>query len=144
MQKTNDEEKMFILLGLCGWNHWCHLSCKATTLFWLLPWVCLLSLQYSSSRPSSAETARLGSRTNSVSSHTKPERDLRPLSLRYSSPQRSSYLQSAESSVLSQIYSTPYSALQRASPQQLEKAPLVKVISQFGIYLDNWIFPSRL
>ncbi|KAM7404573.1 hypothetical protein PAMP_011910 [Pampus punctatissimus] len=83
-------------------------------------------LCYSSSRPSSIETARLGSRTNSVSSHTKLERDLRPLSLRYSSPQRSSYLPPAESSVQSQIYSTPYSALQRASPQWLEKAPLVK------------------
>ncbi|XP_035864243.1 probable pleckstrin homology domain-containing family N member 1 isoform X1 [Sander lucioperca] len=83
-------------------------------------------LCYSSSRPSSMETARLGSRTNSVSSHTRPERDLRPLSLRYSSPQRSSYLQPVESSVRSQVYSTPYSALHRASPQRLEKAPLVK------------------
>uniref|UniRef100_UPI0037E78F6E pleckstrin homology domain-containing family N member 1 isoform X2 n=1 Tax=Semicossyphus pulcher TaxID=241346 RepID=UPI0037E78F6E len=83
-------------------------------------------LCYSSSRPSSTETARLGSRTNSVSSHTRPERDPRPLSLRYSSPQRSSYLQPAESSVGSQIYSTPYSALHRASPQRLEKTPLVK------------------
>ncbi|XP_034394275.1 pleckstrin homology domain-containing family N member 1 isoform X2 [Cyclopterus lumpus] len=78
-------------------------------------------LCYSSSRPSSTETARLGSRTNSVSSHSRPERDLRPLSLRYSSPHRSSYLQPAESSVRSQVYSTPYSALHR-----LEKAPLVK------------------
>lgn len=133
MQKTNDEERLFALLVLCGSNHRCHSCCKATTLGWLLPWVCLLSLQYSSSRPSSTETARLGSRTNSVSSHTKPERDLRPLSLRYSSPQRSSYLQSAESSALSQIYSTPYSALHHASPQRLEKAPLVKVISQSGV-----------
>lgn len=83
-------------------------------------------LCYSSSRPSSTETARLGSRTNSVSSHTRPERDLRPLSLRYSSPQRGSYLQPAESSVRSQVYSTPYSALHRASPQRLEKTPLVK------------------
>ncbi|XP_028265745.1 probable pleckstrin homology domain-containing family N member 1 isoform X2 [Parambassis ranga] len=83
-------------------------------------------LCYSSSRPSSTETARLGSRTNSVSSHTRPERDLRPLSLRYSSPQRSSYLQPAESSVLSQVYSTPYSPMHHASPQRLEKAPLVK------------------
>ncbi|XP_060913049.1 pleckstrin homology domain-containing family N member 1 isoform X2 [Labrus mixtus] len=82
-------------------------------------------LCYSSSRPSSIETARLGSRTNSVSSHTRPERDLRPMSLRYSSPQRSSYLQPAESSP-SQVYSTPYSPLHRASPQRLEKAPLVK------------------
>nr|XP_033485311.1 probable pleckstrin homology domain-containing family N member 1 isoform X3 [Epinephelus lanceolatus] len=83
-------------------------------------------LCYSSSRPSSTETARLGSRTNSVSSHTRPERDLRPLSLRYSSPQRGSYLQPAESSLRSQVYSTPYSALHRASPQRLEKTPLVK------------------
>ncbi|XP_029363316.1 probable pleckstrin homology domain-containing family N member 1 isoform X2 [Echeneis naucrates] len=83
-------------------------------------------LCYSSSRPSSTETARLGSRTNSMSSHTRLDRDLRPLSLRYSSPQRSSYLQPAESSVLSQIYSTPYSAAHHTSPQRLEKAPLVK------------------
>uniref|UniRef100_A0A3Q3WBK9 PH domain-containing protein n=1 Tax=Mola mola TaxID=94237 RepID=A0A3Q3WBK9_MOLML len=83
-------------------------------------------LCYSSSRPSSTETARLGSRTNSVSSHTRPELDLRPLSLRYSSPQRSSYLQPIETSVLSQIYSTPYSALHRSSPHRHEKAPLVK------------------
>ncbi|XP_029013195.1 probable pleckstrin homology domain-containing family N member 1 [Betta splendens] len=78
-------------------------------------------LCYISSRPSSTETARLGSRTNSVSSHTRPE-----LSLRYSSPQRGSYLQPAESAMASQVYSTPYSALQRASPPRLEKAPLVK------------------
>ncbi|XP_008411565.1 pleckstrin homology domain-containing family N member 1 isoform X1 [Poecilia reticulata] len=83
-------------------------------------------LCYSSSRPSSVETARLGSRTNSVSSQTRPDRDPRPLSLRYSSPQHSSYLQPAESAPLSQIYSTPYSALHRVSPQRLEKAPLVK------------------
>ncbi|XP_065817635.1 pleckstrin homology domain-containing family N member 1 isoform X2 [Labrus bergylta] len=82
-------------------------------------------LCYSSSRPSSTETARFGSRTNSVSSHTRPERDLRPMSLRYSSPQRSSYLQPGESSP-SQVYSTPYSALHHASPQRLEKTPLVK------------------
>uniref|UniRef100_A0A3Q0R7I1 Pleckstrin homology domain containing, family N member 1 n=1 Tax=Amphilophus citrinellus TaxID=61819 RepID=A0A3Q0R7I1_AMPCI len=81
---------------------------------------------YSSSRPSSTETAQLGSRTNSVSSHTRPERDLRPLSVRYSSPQHSSYLQPAESSMVSELYSTPYSALHRGSPQRLEKAPLVK------------------
>ncbi|KAI9530883.1 hypothetical protein NQZ68_000374 [Dissostichus eleginoides] len=83
-------------------------------------------LCYSSSRPSSTETARLGSRNNSVSSHTRLERDLRPSSLRYSSPQRSSHLQPVESAVRSQVYSTPYSALHRASPQRLEKAPLVK------------------
>ncbi|XP_063741535.1 pleckstrin homology domain-containing family N member 1 isoform X2 [Eleginops maclovinus] len=83
-------------------------------------------LCYISSRPSSTETARLGSRNNSVSSHTRLERDLRPSSLRYSSPQRSSYLQPSESSVRSQVYSTPYSALNRASPQRLEKPPLVK------------------
>uniref|UniRef100_H3DCH2 Pleckstrin homology domain containing, family N member 1 n=1 Tax=Tetraodon nigroviridis TaxID=99883 RepID=H3DCH2_TETNG len=79
-----------------------------------------------SSRPSSTETARLGSRTNSVSSHTRPEHDLRPLSVRYSSPQRGSYLQPIEASVLSQIYSTPYSAVQHSSGHQLEKTPLVK------------------
>ncbi|KAF7657742.1 hypothetical protein LDENG_00022770 [Lucifuga dentata] len=80
-------------------------------------------LCYSSSRPSSAETARLGSRNNSISSHSRPERDLRPLSLRYSSPQCSSYLQPSESSAM---YSTPYSVLHRTNPQWLEKAPLVK------------------
>lgn len=83
-------------------------------------------LCYSSSRPSSTETARLGSRTNSVSSHTRPERDLRPLSMRYSSPQRGSYLQPIEATVLSQIYSQPYGASNRVSPKQIEKAPLVK------------------
>uniref|UniRef100_A0A3P8V3X9 Pleckstrin homology domain containing, family N member 1 n=1 Tax=Cynoglossus semilaevis TaxID=244447 RepID=A0A3P8V3X9_CYNSE len=83
-------------------------------------------LCYNSSRPSSTETAHLGSRNNSMSSHTRPERDLRPLSQRYSSPQRSSYLQPTENSMLSQVYSSPYSALHRASPQRLEKAPLVK------------------
>ncbi|MEQ2193328.1 hypothetical protein XENOCAPTIV_007937, partial [Xenoophorus captivus] len=82
---------------------------------------------YSSSRPSSTETARLGSRTNSVSSQTRPDRNLRPLSLRYSSPQHSSYLQPTESSPFSQLYSTPYSALQRSSQQWLEKAPLIKL-----------------
>ncbi|KAK0150951.1 Pleckstrin y domain-containing family N member 1 [Merluccius polli] len=83
-------------------------------------------LCYTSSRPSSAETARLGSRSNSVSSHTRPERDLRPLSLRYSTPQRTSHFQTpAEGQVLSQVYSTPY-ALHRASPHRLEKTPLIK------------------
>lgn len=77
------------------------------------------------SRPSSTETARLGSRTSSFSSHTKPERDPRPLPLRYSSPQRSSYLQSGESSAaMSQLYSMPY-----AGPRPFEKGFLVKVIS---------------
>nr|XP_015823163.2 probable pleckstrin homology domain-containing family N member 1 [Nothobranchius furzeri] len=81
-------------------------------------------LCYNSSRPSSTETARLDSRTSSVSSHTRPERDLRPLSLRYSSPlHSSSYLQPAESS---QIYSKPYSGPQHASSQRPEKAPLIK------------------
>lgn len=63
-----------------------------------------------------------------MSSHTRPERDLRPLSMRYSSPQRGSYLQPIEASVLSQIYSQPYAASNRVSPKQMEKAPLVKVI----------------
>uniref|UniRef100_A0A8C6UAT8 Pleckstrin homology domain containing, family N member 1 n=1 Tax=Neogobius melanostomus TaxID=47308 RepID=A0A8C6UAT8_9GOBI len=70
-----------------------------------------------SSRPSSTETARYGSRTNSVSSHT------RPPSLRYSSPQHGSYHQPSETSAL---YSTPYSAKMHSHPQRLEKAPLVK------------------
>ncbi|XP_061910259.1 probable pleckstrin homology domain-containing family N member 1 isoform X1 [Entelurus aequoreus] len=79
-------------------------------------------LCYTSSRPSSTETARLGSRTNSVSSHNKPERDSRPFPLRYSSPQRGSYLQSAEVSAgMPQLYSTPYSSTHR-----LDKGPLVK------------------
>ncbi|XP_068604264.1 probable pleckstrin homology domain-containing family N member 1 [Brachionichthys hirsutus] len=83
-------------------------------------------LCYSNSRPSSIETARLGSRTNSVSSHTRPEHGRRPLSLRYSSPQRSSYLHPIESAVLSQIYSTPYPGPHRANPQLTENVPLVK------------------
>lgn len=63
-----------------------------------------------------------------MSSHSRAERDLRPLSMRYSSPQRGSYLQPIEASVLSQIYSQPYAASNRVSPKQMEKAPLVKVI----------------
>ncbi|XP_023991369.2 pleckstrin homology domain-containing family N member 1 isoform X2 [Salvelinus sp. IW2-2015] len=81
-------------------------------------------LCYSSSRPTSTEMARLGSRSNSVSSHTRPERDLRPLSQCYSSPQRCSYLTPE-----GPVYNMPYSGLHcdRASTQQyLEKAPLVK------------------
>uniref|UniRef100_H2LLG6 Pleckstrin homology domain containing, family N member 1 n=1 Tax=Oryzias latipes TaxID=8090 RepID=H2LLG6_ORYLA len=74
-------------------------------------------LCYHSSRPSSTETARLGSRTNSMSSQTRQEH--RPLSIRYSSPQQSSYQQPADTS---ELYSTPY----RNSPQRLEKSPLVK------------------
>lgn len=62
-----------------------------------------------------------------MSSHSRPERDLRPLSMRYSSPQRGSYLQPIEASVLSQIYSQPYGASTRVSPKPVEKAPLVKV-----------------
>lgn len=63
-----------------------------------------------------------------MSSHTRPEHDLRPLSGRYPSPQRGSYLQPIEASVLSQIYSTPYSAVHHSGAHRLEKAPLVKVI----------------
>lgn len=63
-----------------------------------------------------------------MSSHTRPEHDLRPLSGRYPSPQRGSYLQPIEASVLSQIYSTPYSAVHHSGGHRLEKAPLVKVI----------------
>lgn len=95
---------------------------------WLTLSLSSVHVQYTSSRPSSTETARLGSRTNSVSSHTRPDLDLRPLSVRYSSPQRGSYLQPIEASVLSQIYSMPYSAVHQASTHRLEKAPLVKVI----------------
>lgn len=118
----------YVLWSFSFLTQWLKFDHKAPTLGWFLPCVCLLSPQYSSSRPSSTETARLGSRTNSMSSHTRPERDLRPLSLRYSSPQHSSYLKPIETSVLSQIYSTPYSPLHHGSPQRLEKAPLVKVI----------------
>ncbi|CAL1606014.1 unnamed protein product [Knipowitschia caucasica] len=70
-----------------------------------------------SSRPSSTETARYGSRTNSMSSHT------RPPSLRYSSPQHSKYLPPSETSAL---YSTPYSSKIHSHQQRQEKAPLVK------------------
>uniref|UniRef100_A0A8C5NGG6 PH domain-containing protein n=1 Tax=Gouania willdenowi TaxID=441366 RepID=A0A8C5NGG6_GOUWI len=83
-------------------------------------------LCYSSSRPSSSETTRLGSRTNSVSSHTRPERDLRPFPTRYSSPQRGSFLQPVEGSVLPQVYGTPYSGLQRGNAPRFEKAQLIK------------------
>ncbi|KAM9343769.1 putative pleckstrin homology domain-containing family N member 1 [Pholidichthys leucotaenia] len=77
-------------------------------------------------RPPSSETAQLGSRNNSVSSHSRPESDVRPVSARYSSPQRSSYLHPIEKTVLTHIYSTPYSASNRDGPQRPEKAPLVK------------------
>ncbi|XP_017273376.1 probable pleckstrin homology domain-containing family N member 1 isoform X2 [Kryptolebias marmoratus] len=87
-------------------------------------------LCYNSSRPSSIETAQLGSRTNSVSSYTRPECDLRPVLLRYASAQHNSYVQPAESS---QIYSTPYSALHRANPQQ--KNPLIKS--------NSWSTPQK-
>nr|XP_061802286.1 pleckstrin homology domain-containing family N member 1-like [Nerophis lumbriciformis] len=75
------------------------------------------------SRPSSTDNTRLGSRTSSFSSHTKPEREPRPLPLCYSSPQRSSYLQSRESfsSGGPQLYSTPY-----CGPHRFEKGLLVK------------------
>ncbi|XP_077467101.1 uncharacterized protein plekhn1 [Stigmatopora argus] len=75
------------------------------------------------SRPSSTDTTRLGSRNSSFSSHTKPEREPRPLPLRYSSPQRSSYLQSGESSSsgVPQTYSTPYGGAHR-----FEKGILIK------------------
>ena len=69
-----------------------------------------------------------------MSSHTRPERDLRPLSLRYSSPQRTAHFQTpAEGQVLSQVYSTPY-ALHRASPHRLEKTPLIKVFYYLFIF----------
>ncbi|CAL8254640.1 unnamed protein product [Arctogadus glacialis] len=72
------------------------------------------------SRPPSVETYRLGSRSSSMSSHSRPERDLRPLSLRYS-PQRP--LQPAAEG---QVYSTPYAARPRGSPPPPDKAPLIK------------------
>ncbi|XP_062397613.1 probable pleckstrin homology domain-containing family N member 1 isoform X2 [Sardina pilchardus] len=85
-------------------------------------------LCYSSSRPPSAETqysARLGSRSNSVSSHTRPQPDLRPLSLRYSSPLRTSYLSTEVPP--SPVYNMPYTSVARNGPlQRVEKAPLIK------------------
>ncbi|KAJ3586166.1 hypothetical protein NHX12_012567 [Muraenolepis orangiensis] len=80
------------------------------------------------SRPSSAETARMGSRSNSVSSHSRPERDHGPLSRRYSSPQRNSHLHvPLEGQSLSQVYGPPqYSGQYRAGPHWMEKAPLIK------------------
>ncbi|KAL2103604.1 hypothetical protein ACEWY4_000472 [Coilia grayii] len=85
-------------------------------------------LCYASSRPPSIETqysSRLGSRSNSVSSHARPHQDLRPLSLRYSSPQRASYLSSEVTQ--SPIYNTPYTSVVRNGPlQHVEKAPLIK------------------
>ncbi|XP_012681544.2 probable pleckstrin homology domain-containing family N member 1 [Clupea harengus] len=85
-------------------------------------------LCYASSRPPSTETqysARLGSRSNSISSHTRPHPDLRPLSLRYSSPQRSSHLYSEV--IQSPVYNMPYTSVTRNGPlQRAEKAPLIK------------------
>ncbi|XP_010873859.2 pleckstrin homology domain-containing family N member 1 isoform X1 [Esox lucius] len=89
-------------------------------------------LCYTSSRPSSTETAWLGSRNNSMSSHAaRPERDLRPLSMRYSSPQHCSYLppEGPEGVVLYPVYNTPYSGQHcdtASTPQRLEKATLIK------------------
>uniref|UniRef100_A0A8C8FCY5 PH domain-containing protein n=1 Tax=Oncorhynchus tshawytscha TaxID=74940 RepID=A0A8C8FCY5_ONCTS len=81
-------------------------------------------LCYISSRPCSTETARLGSRSNSVSSHAaRSERDTRPLS------QRCSYLPHEGPVVLSPVYNIPYSGLHRdraSTPQCLEKATLIK------------------
>ncbi|XP_056454991.1 zinc finger and BTB domain-containing protein 49-like [Gadus chalcogrammus] len=77
--------------------------------------------QYTSSRPPSMETYRLGSRSSSMSSHSRPERDLRPLSLRYSSPQHP-----LQPPAEGQVYSTPYAARPRASPPRPDRAPLIK------------------
>ncbi|GAA6107276.1 probable pleckstrin homology domain-containing family N member 1 [Tachysurus ichikawai] len=84
-------------------------------------------LCYISSRPTSVDTqysVRLGSRSNSMSSQTRPV----PLPLRYSSPQHTSYLSSEEP--LSPIYNTPYSAVQHNHSVQHnhidKKAPLTK------------------
>ncbi|KAM9444926.1 uncharacterized protein plekhn1 [Clarias gariepinus] len=81
-------------------------------------------LCYISSRPTSVDTqysVRLGSRSNSMSSQTRPA----PLPLHYSSPQRTSYLSSEEPR--SPIYNTPYSAVHRKTTvQHVEKAPLIK------------------
>ncbi|KAG7323582.1 hypothetical protein KOW79_013284 [Hemibagrus wyckioides] len=81
-------------------------------------------LCYISSRPGSVETqhsVRLGSRSNSMSSQTRPA----PMPLRYSSPQHTSYLSCEEP--LSPIYNTPYSGIQHnPSVQHIEKAPLIK------------------
>ncbi|XP_017564755.1 probable pleckstrin homology domain-containing family N member 1 [Pygocentrus nattereri] len=83
-------------------------------------------LCYISSRPTSTDTqysVRLGSRSNSMSSQTRPVPDL--MSLRYSSPQRSSVL--SNNDPMSPIYTTPYSAMHNNTPvQRLEKAPLIK------------------
>ncbi|TSN03431.1 Pleckstrin homology domain-containing family N member 1 [Bagarius yarrelli] len=81
-------------------------------------------LCYISSRPTSVDTqysVRLSSRSNSMSSQTRPA----PLPVRYSSPQRTSYLSSEEP--LSPIYNTPYREVQHNTPvQRIEKAPLTK------------------
>ncbi|KAG9269666.1 pleckstrin homology domain-containing family N member 1 [Astyanax mexicanus] len=83
-------------------------------------------LCYISSRPTSADTQysmRLGSRSNSMSSQTRPTTEL--MSLRYSSPQRSSILSNNE--LKSPIYTTPYSMMNHNTPvQRIEKAPLIK------------------
>ncbi|XP_062871842.1 pleckstrin homology domain-containing family N member 1 [Trichomycterus rosablanca] len=78
-------------------------------------------LCYISSRPTSTDTqfsVRLDSRSNSMSSQNRPA----PLPLRYSSPQRVSYLSSEEP-----VYNTPYCAVQRITPvQHIQKVPLTK------------------
>ncbi|XP_066528235.1 probable pleckstrin homology domain-containing family N member 1 [Hoplias malabaricus] len=83
-------------------------------------------LCYVSSRPGSSETqysVRLGSRSNSMSSQTRPAADL--MSHRYSSPQRSSIL--SNNDPMSPVYTTPYSAMhQHTHVQRTEKAPLIK------------------
>lgn len=94
---------------------------------------CSWCSQYVSSRPTSVDTqysGRLGSRSNSMSSQTRPE----PLPLRYSSPQRISYLSSEEP--MSPIYNTPYSIVHHnTTAQHTEKAPLIKV-TQFFIFIS--------
>ncbi|KAJ8016482.1 hypothetical protein DPEC_G00007690 [Dallia pectoralis] len=86
-------------------------------------------LCHSSSRPSSTETAWLGSRNNSMSSRVaRPECDLRPSSIRHSSSQHSSY-PPPDGPEGERVYTTPYSGQHRNSagtPQRLEKATLIK------------------
>ncbi|XP_036387816.1 probable pleckstrin homology domain-containing family N member 1 isoform X1 [Megalops cyprinoides] len=86
-------------------------------------------LCYISSRPTSAETqlsARLSSRSNSVSSRVRPPPEPRPpSSLCYPSPQR--YSCNSADGPLSPVYNMPYSSVYQDAPvQPAEKAPLIK------------------
>ncbi|XP_059916435.1 uncharacterized protein plekhn1 [Gadus macrocephalus] len=94
-------------------------------------------LCYTSSRPPSVETYRLGSRSSSMSSHSRPDRDLRPLSLRYSSPQHP-----LQPPAEGQVYSTPYAARPRGSPPRPDKAPPHQASNPLCVQSNSWSTPQ--